>query len=220
MTSIQVVQDRSGPNANPRVKLLVDTLVKHLHAFIKEAKPTMDEWMYGIDFLTRTGHLSTDWRQEFILLSDTLGISMLVESLNNTKASGETEVDRARPLLHCQRPALRERGQYLPRRERRARLGAWPRHKCRGRADCRRDVGRLAGERGRVLRRAAEGRAARHESARRVHLRRRGPLLLPLGLSALLSDTIRRHGRRHAEGPRPQSEPARASAFHRVSAGL
>ena len=89
--SIQVVQDRSGPNANPRVKFLVDTLVKHLHAFIKEAKPTMDEWMYGIDFLTRTGHLSTDWRQEFILLSDTLGISMLVESLNNTKASGETE---------------------------------------------------------------------------------------------------------------------------------
>ena len=51
----------------------------------------MDEWMYGINFLTRTGHLSTDWRQEFILLSDTLGVSMLVESLNNSKMSGETE---------------------------------------------------------------------------------------------------------------------------------
>jgi protocatechuate 3,4-dioxygenase beta subunit len=89
--SVQVVQDRSGPDANPRVKFLVDTLVKHLHAFLKEAKPTMDEWMYGINFLTRTGHLSTDWRQEFILLSDTLGVSMLVESLNNHKASGETE---------------------------------------------------------------------------------------------------------------------------------
>ena len=89
--SVQVVQDRSGPNANPRVKFLVDTLVKHMHAFIKEAKPTMDEWIYGINFLTRTGHLSTDWRQEFILLSDTLGVSMLVESLNNHKMSGETE---------------------------------------------------------------------------------------------------------------------------------
>ena len=89
--SVQVVQDRSGPNANPRVKFLVDTLVKHMHAFIKEAKPTMDEWIYGINFLTRTGHLSTDWRQEFILLSDTLGVSMLVESLNNHKTSGETE---------------------------------------------------------------------------------------------------------------------------------
>ncbi len=89
--SVQVVQDRAGPNADLRVKFVTDTLVKHLHAFIKEAKPTMDEWMYGIEFLTRTGHLSTDWRQEFILLSDTLGISMLVESLNNDKMSGETE---------------------------------------------------------------------------------------------------------------------------------
>jgi protocatechuate 3,4-dioxygenase beta subunit len=89
--SVQVVQGRAGPNADPRVKFVVDTLVKHLHAFIKEAKPTMDEWMFGIEFLTRTGHLSTDWRQEFILLSDTLGVSMLVETLNNHKMSGETE---------------------------------------------------------------------------------------------------------------------------------
>ena len=89
--SVKVVQDRAGPKANKRVNLLVNSLVKHLHAFIKETKPTMDEWMYGINFLTRTGHLSTDWRQEFILLSDTLGISMLVETLNNYKAHGETE---------------------------------------------------------------------------------------------------------------------------------
>jgi len=89
--SVEVVQGRAGPNADPRANFVVDTLVKHLHAFIKEARPTMDEWMYGIQFLTRTGHLSTDWRQEFILLSDALGVSMLVESLNNDKMSGETE---------------------------------------------------------------------------------------------------------------------------------
>ncbi|MBG1233255.1 intradiol ring-cleavage dioxygenase [Aestuariivirga litoralis] len=89
--SVKVVQDRSGPKADKRVKYLTDTLVKHLHAFIKEARPSMNEWMYGINFLTRTGHLSTDWRQEFILLSDTLGVSMLVESLNHSKMSGETE---------------------------------------------------------------------------------------------------------------------------------
>jgi len=89
--SVKVVQERAGPKANPRVKFMFDTLVKHLHAFIKEARPTMDEWLYGIKFLTETGHLSTDWRQEFILLSDTLGVSMLVESLNNHKMSGETE---------------------------------------------------------------------------------------------------------------------------------
>lgn len=89
--SVKVVQERSGPKANKRTKILVDSLVKHLHAFIKETKPTMEEWMYGINFLTRTGHLSTDWRQEFILLSDALGISMLVETLNHDKMSGETE---------------------------------------------------------------------------------------------------------------------------------
>jgi protocatechuate 3,4-dioxygenase beta subunit len=89
--SVKVVQDRSGPKANKRTKFLVDSLVKHMHAFVKEARPTMDEWMYGINYLTRTGHLSTDWRQEFILLSDVLGISMLVETLNNDKMSGETE---------------------------------------------------------------------------------------------------------------------------------
>jgi protocatechuate 3,4-dioxygenase beta subunit len=62
-----------------------------MHAFVKETKPTLEEWIYGVNFLTRTGHLSTDWRQEFILLSDALGISMLVETLNNDKMSGETE---------------------------------------------------------------------------------------------------------------------------------
>jgi catechol 1,2-dioxygenase len=89
--SVKVVQDRAGPKANRRVKFLVDTLVKHLHAFVKEARPTMDEWRYGINYLTRTGHLCTDWRQEYILLSDVLGISMLVETLNHDKISGETE---------------------------------------------------------------------------------------------------------------------------------
>ena len=89
--SVKVVQDRVGPKANRRAKELTNSLVKHLHAFVKETKPTLDEWLYGINFLTRTGHLSTDWRQEFILLSDALGVSMLVETLNNNKMSGETE---------------------------------------------------------------------------------------------------------------------------------
>ena len=89
--SVKVVQDRVGPKADKRAKFVVDSLVKHLHAFVKETNITMDEWMYGINFLTKTGHLSTDWRKEFILLSDTLGVSMLVETLNNDKMSGETE---------------------------------------------------------------------------------------------------------------------------------
>jgi protocatechuate 3,4-dioxygenase beta subunit len=89
--SVKVVQDRAGPKADKRTKEVFNSLVKHLHAFVKETNITLDEWLYGIQFLTKTGHLSTDWRQEFILLSDTLGISMLVESINNHKMSGETE---------------------------------------------------------------------------------------------------------------------------------
>jgi hydroxyquinol 1,2-dioxygenase len=89
--SVKVVQDRAGPKADKRAKEVINSLVKHMHAFIKETNITLDEWMYGIQFLTKTGHLSTDWRQEFILLSDTLGVSMLVESINNHKMSGETE---------------------------------------------------------------------------------------------------------------------------------
>ena len=89
--SVKVVQDRAGPRADKRAKEMLGLLVKHLHAFVKEARPTMEEWLKTIHFLTRTGQISTDWRQEFILLSDVLGISMLVETLNNEKFSGETE---------------------------------------------------------------------------------------------------------------------------------
>ncbi len=86
-----VVIARSGPHANSRVEQIVASVVRHLHAVVKETEPTIAEWAAAIDFLTRTGQLSTAWRQEFILLSDTLGISMLVETINNRKPSGETE---------------------------------------------------------------------------------------------------------------------------------
>jgi len=89
--SEDVVIARTGPNANPRVKQIVDSLVRHLHASVKETEPTIEEWMTAIQFLTKTGQLCTDWRQEFILLSDTLGVSMLVETINNRKPGGETE---------------------------------------------------------------------------------------------------------------------------------
>lgn len=103
--SAKVVQGRSGPKANKRTKFLVDTLVKHLHAFVKEARPSMDEWMYGINFLTRTGQMCNDWRQEYILLSDVLGVSMLVESLNHEKLSGETESTVLGPFYVANAPA-------------------------------------------------------------------------------------------------------------------
>jgi hydroxyquinol 1,2-dioxygenase len=68
---------------SPRVRDVSEALVRHLHAFVREVEPTMEEWRAGVDFLTRTGQACTPTRHEFILLSDTLGVSMLVDALNH-----------------------------------------------------------------------------------------------------------------------------------------
>lgn len=74
-----------------RLKQVMTSLVQHLHAFARDVKLTEKEWLVGIDFLTQVGHITDDKRQEFILLSDTLGLSMLVTALNNRKPEGCTE---------------------------------------------------------------------------------------------------------------------------------
>lgn len=76
---------------DPRLKELMVCLVKHLHSFIRETRLTEDEWGAAIDFLTRAGHITDDVRQEFILLSDTLGASMQTINVNNQAHKGATE---------------------------------------------------------------------------------------------------------------------------------
>jgi hydroxyquinol 1,2-dioxygenase len=76
---------------NPRAKFLVQELVKSLHDYVRKTGLTFEEWEYAIDFLTRTGHKCTDIRQEFILLSDVLGVSMLVDAVNHRDRDGATE---------------------------------------------------------------------------------------------------------------------------------
>lgn len=76
---------------NPRLKAVMTSLVSHLHAFIREVEPTEEEWALGIQFLTRTGQMCDDKRQEFILLSDTMGVTMLVDAINHRVADGATE---------------------------------------------------------------------------------------------------------------------------------
>lgn len=76
---------------DPRVKQVMASFIKHLHAFVREVRPTEAEWMTGIQFLTDCGHWSDDKRQEFILLSDTIGVSMLVDFLNYQAHAGMTE---------------------------------------------------------------------------------------------------------------------------------
>jgi catechol 1,2-dioxygenase len=77
--------------ADPRLRELLTGLVRHLHAFARETRLTQEEWERAVAFLTATGQTCTDTRQEFILLSDVLGLSMLVETLNGDRAPGATE---------------------------------------------------------------------------------------------------------------------------------
>src|SRR5580658_5927352 len=72
--------------ANPRLKEIMSALVRHLHAFAREADLTPEEWLEGIKFLTAVGQTCTPYRQEFILLSDTLGLSSLINSLHERRA--------------------------------------------------------------------------------------------------------------------------------------
>lgn len=76
---------------DPRVKQISEALARHLHAFVREVEPTQQEWESAIDFLTRAGHMCDDKRQEFILLSDALGVSMLVDAINHRMPEGVTE---------------------------------------------------------------------------------------------------------------------------------
>src|SRR5215472_11957912 len=76
-----------------RFQEVMRSLVQHLHAFVTDVQLTEGEWFKGIDFLTRTGHITDDKRQEFILLSDVLGVSMLVigqNHRNSVKATAST----------------------------------------------------------------------------------------------------------------------------------
>lgn len=77
--------------ADPRLRELLTGLVRHLHDFARETRLTQQEWERAIAFLTATGRACTDTRQEFILLSDVLGLSMLVETVNGHRAPGATE---------------------------------------------------------------------------------------------------------------------------------
>lgn len=76
---------------NPRLRQVMQSLVRHLHAFALDVELSMQEWEMAIGFLTQTGHMCDDKRQEFILLSDTLGFSMLVDAINHRSIEGATE---------------------------------------------------------------------------------------------------------------------------------
>jgi catechol 1,2-dioxygenase len=81
-----------------RIREILTKLVLHLHAFIRDLEPTEEEWFKAIDFLTRAGQMCDDKRQEFILLSDVLGVSMLVDAINHRNPEGTTETTVTGPF--------------------------------------------------------------------------------------------------------------------------
>ena len=91
---------------DPRVRELVSDLVRHLHRFANDNDVTEAEWAYAIDFLTRAGHITDDKRQEFVLLSDTLGVSSMVDLLTNSRTPDTTPSAVLGPFYVPGPPAL------------------------------------------------------------------------------------------------------------------
>jgi hypothetical protein len=92
---------------NPRLQAIMVSLIRHLHAFIHDVELTEDEWVKAVEFLTRVGHMCNDDRQEFILLSDTLGVSILVDTINHRMPEGTTESTVLGPFHRAGVPILK-----------------------------------------------------------------------------------------------------------------
>ncbi|MCJ9692828.1 intradiol ring-cleavage dioxygenase [Rhizobium sp. PRIMUS64] len=104
--SVEVVTSRNATATDQRLKRVMEVVTRKLHEAVKELEPTQEEWMEAILFLTRTGHTCNEWRQEFILLSDVLGVSMLVDAINNRKPSGASESTVLGPFHVADAPEL------------------------------------------------------------------------------------------------------------------
>ncbi|KAI0694952.1 aromatic compound dioxygenase [Cytidiella melzeri] len=101
---VNQLQERLCPD--PRSLQLCTSLVNHLHAFARETKPTHQEWLTTIQYLTRAGKESTEFKNEFILLSDCLGISALLDELSHPKPEGCTESCEPGPFYTTDAPEL------------------------------------------------------------------------------------------------------------------
>lgn len=91
-TALDAVLESFTATPDPRHKEIFEAVTRHLHALVRDLRPTLAEWDQAIAFLTEVGQMSDDTRQEFVLLSDVLGASMLVESLNDDEHGTEGTV--------------------------------------------------------------------------------------------------------------------------------
>ncbi|RYU13405.1 dioxygenase [Nocardioides iriomotensis] len=91
---------------DPRLREVMTGLVRHLHAFLREVRPSQEEWQRGIDFLTAVGHITDEHRQEFILLSDVLGASMQTVVVNSSEHADATEATVLGPFFLDDSPRI------------------------------------------------------------------------------------------------------------------
>ncbi|WP_170429495.1 intradiol ring-cleavage dioxygenase [Ruegeria arenilitoris] len=89
--SAEVVAARNKNAESERLKEVMEVITRKLHEAVKEIEPTQEEWFEAIMFLTKVGQMCDDWRQEYILLSDVLGVSMLVDAVNSRRPTGASE---------------------------------------------------------------------------------------------------------------------------------
>ena len=100
------VLERFSQTPDPRLRRIMLGLIKHLHAFVKEVELTEAEWFQAIEILTEAGRMCSDKRQEFILFSDTLGVSMVVDLIDHRKLDGATESTVFGPFHRLGAPEL------------------------------------------------------------------------------------------------------------------
>jgi len=105
-----VVLERWKAIPDPRLRQVMQSFIKHVHAFVRDVEPTEAEWATAIDFLTRIGQKCDDKRQEFILFSDVMGVSMLVDALNHRLQSGATPTTVEGPFHVPDAPAFPDGG--------------------------------------------------------------------------------------------------------------
>ena len=110
--SDEIVNERHSGCVNARLAAVMSSLVRHLHAFAKDVHLTQAEWGNAVEFLTRTGQMCSAERQEFILLSDVLGLSMLVDAINNVRPATATENTVLGPF-HVEGAPVRQMGDTI-----------------------------------------------------------------------------------------------------------
>ncbi len=104
LTDLAIERWKNIPD--PRLRRIMTSMIKHMHAFVRDVELTEAEWLTAINWLTRTGKMCTNKRQEFILASDVLGISMLVDAINHRLETGATPTTVTGPFHIHDSPEL------------------------------------------------------------------------------------------------------------------